>query len=134
VNQRLVREVRRRAGDRCEYCRIPFPQYRLPFQVDHVIARQHEGSSELGNLALACFHCNRHKGPNIAGIDPVTGDVVRLFHPRTDVWDDHFRLDGPLLVGSTAAGRATVQVLAMNDSEFVKVREALIAEGAYSTS
>jgi hypothetical protein len=45
------------------------------------------------------------------------------------MWDHHFRLDGPLLVGSTATGRATVQVLAMNDSEFVKVREALIAEG-----
>jgi hypothetical protein len=105
-----------------------------PFQIDHVIARQHEGSSEIGNLAFACFHCNRHKGRHIAGIDPVTRDVVRLFHPRTDVWDHYFRLDGPPLVGSTATGCATVQVLAMNDSEFVKAREALIAEGVYSTT
>jgi hypothetical protein len=102
--------------------------------VDHIIARQHEGASDLGNLALACFHCNRHKGPNIAGVDPANGEVVRLFHPRTDAWHDHFRLDGPILVGLTGTGRATVQVLAINDSEFLKVRETLIAEGVYLTA
>ena len=86
MNPGLVQEVWKRAGYRCEYCRIPFPHYRLPFQIDHIIARQHHGPTELSNLALACFHCNRHKGPNIAGRDPATGEIVRLFHPRTDDW------------------------------------------------
>jgi hypothetical protein len=108
------------------------PIYRLPFQVDHIVAREHEGASDLANLALACFHCNRHKGPNIAGVDSATGEVVRLFNPRTDAWRNHFRLDGAVLVGLTAAGRGAVQVLAINDPEFLKVRVALIAEGVYS--
>jgi hypothetical protein len=50
--------------------------------VDHIIARQHDGATTIDNLALACLHCNRHKGPNIAGRDVATGDLVRLFHPR----------------------------------------------------
>jgi hypothetical protein len=79
-----------------------------------------------------CLHCNRHKGPNIAGLDPSTGEVVRLFHPRTDTWRDHFRLEAALLVGLTAIARATIQVLSMNTPEFVNVRESLIAEGMYS--
>lgn len=60
------------------------PRLGLPFtfSVDHIVARQHGGPTVLENLALACLHCNRHKGPNIAGTDPSTGEIVRLFHPR----------------------------------------------------
>jgi hypothetical protein len=54
----------------------------LPFQVDHSIARKHGGRASENNLALACFYCNSFKGPNIAGLDPDTGEVVRLFHRR----------------------------------------------------
>jgi hypothetical protein len=61
-----------------------------PFQIDHIIARKHGGGSAEDNLAFACFYCNTHKGPNIAGIDPVSREVVRLFHPRRDVWKEHF--------------------------------------------
>ena len=28
--------------------------------------------------------CNLHKGPNLSGVDPDTGQVVRLFDPRDD--------------------------------------------------
>jgi 5-methylcytosine-specific restriction endonuclease McrA len=62
----------------------------LPFHIDHVIARQHGGLEDLENLALACVHCNRFKRPNIAGFDTETNQVVRLFHPRTDLWSQHF--------------------------------------------
>src|SRR5450631_1539400 len=62
----------------------------------------------LDNLAMACFHCNRSKGPNIAGLDPASGELVRLFHPRTDIWTDHFRLDGTRLFGLTPVGRVTI--------------------------
>ena len=99
------------------------------FQVDHVIARQHGGTSELGNLSLACYHCNLHKGPNIASVDPASGGLVPLFHPRWDHWPEHFEWDGPRIVGRSAIGRATVRVLAMNDPDAVAVRAALIAEG-----
>ena len=131
MNRDIVRQVRERAQDRCEYCRVPATLYPLPFHVDHVIARQHGGPAALENLALACLHCNRHKGPNIAGTDPDTGELVRLFHPRKDHWSEHFEWRGPVLAGRTDVGRVTIQVLAINAADFVAVREALIREGAF---
>ncbi len=107
---------------------MPHPQYRLPFQIDHIIARQHGGETVSENLALACFHCNRFKGPNIAGIDPHSGELVRLFHPRIDSWDEHFRFDRVRVTGMTAIGRATVQVLAMNASDLLTLRLELLEE------
>jgi hypothetical protein len=56
---------------------------------------------------------------------------VRLFHPRRHKWSYHFHWDGPILVGRTAIGRVTVQVLAMNDPDMVRIRESLIAEGIF---
>jgi hypothetical protein len=82
VNRELARTVRERADERCEYCRIPQFALPLPFQIDHILAEQHEGKTVSSNLALACPHCNRYKGPNIAGVDPESGQIVRLFHPR----------------------------------------------------
>jgi hypothetical protein len=67
-----------------------------------------------------------YKGPNIAGIDPVFGEVVRLYHPRRDVWSEHFTWDGPVLVGRTAIGRTTIHVLWMNHPHMVEIRRWLI--------
>jgi hypothetical protein len=80
-------------------------------------------------LALACLHCNLHKGPNIAGLDPATGQLTPLFHPRTEQWLDHFEWRGPVLVGRTAIGRTTIATLALNMPEFVATRAALLDEG-----
>jgi HNH endonuclease len=101
----------------------------IPFPIDHILARQHGGATVLNNLANSCLHCNAHKGPNIAGIDPVTKKLTRLFNPRRHRWARHFRWGGPVIVGRTAVGRATVVVLALNDAEAVKVRDALLREG-----
>lgn len=127
----LANEVRRRARHACEYCRMPQAFYRTPFELDHIIALQHQGPTILGNLALSCLHCNSHKGPNIAGIDPLTRKLPPLFDPRRHKWERHFRWRGPLLVGRTAIGRTTILVLAMNDRELVEVRQALMAEGEF---
>ena len=67
---------------------MPERFYRVPFQLDHVIARQHGGATETENLAYACYHCNAHKGPNIAGVDPETGQLTRLYRPRRDLWEE----------------------------------------------
>jgi HNH endonuclease len=101
----------------------------LPFQIDHIIAEKHDGQTVESNLALACPHCNRFKGPNIAGIDPATGEPVRLFHPRVDIWEEHFTFDGPRIIGVTPIGRATVQVLAMNADDLLLIRIELSKEG-----
>jgi hypothetical protein len=74
-----------------------------PFEIDHVIAQKHGGATVDSNLALACFYCNSAKGPNVAGIDPESGLIVRLFHPRTDRWTDHFRMEEDLMVGFAVA-------------------------------
>lgn len=86
-----VRElVQRRAQGACEYCRLPQDASILPHQVDHIIGRQHRGSDEAANLCLCCIRCNLKKGPNIASIDPDTGIIVALYHPRRDSWREHF--------------------------------------------
>src|SRR5262245_47579454 len=125
----LIRAVRQRGGNTCEYCRMPQRYYpTVPFPLDHIIARQHGGRTEKSNLAIACLHCNSHKGPNIAGLDPRSGKLTSLYHPRRHKWSRHFRFAGPAIVGRTAIGRATVAVLALNDPDFIAVRLALIAE------
>jgi len=129
MHSALEQQVRRRAEDTCEYCRLPESVSDLPHVLDHVIARQHSGETLPENLALACSRCNLHKGPNIAGIDPVTNRLTRLFHPRIDTWGDHFKWDGATLIGLTELGRATVAVLAMNHPYRLTAREALLAAG-----
>lgn len=125
----LAGGVRRRAGGRCEYCRLPERAASVPFEIDHVIARKHGGPTVAGNLALACFYCNSFKGSDIAGLDPKTNGLTRLFHPRRHRWARHFRWDGPELVGRTAIGRTTIRVLQINRPEALILRESLMAEG-----
>jgi len=100
----------------------------VPHHVEHIIARQHSGGDDIENLALACHRCNLHKGPNLSGIDPVTGEVEVLFHPRRDRWADHFTFRGAYVQGLTACGRTTIAVLALNDARRIELREELLAQ------
>lgn len=127
----LVALVWDRAGATCEYCRLPQSASCLPFEIDHVVALKHGGATEAANLSLSCFYCNRYKGPNIAGVAPGSGRVVRLYHPRRDAWSRHFRWSGAVLEGRTDVGRVTIAVLAINHPDAVALREALIEEGAF---
>jgi hypothetical protein len=129
MDSSLEELVRQRAGARCEYCHIPAVLDSLDFQFDHIIARQHGGLDDAENLALSCWTCNVHKGPNIAGVDPVTGAIVRLFHPRRDAWKDHFSWHGSELTALTPEGRVTIYVLAINAPHRVVLRNALLQEG-----
>ena len=120
--------VRHRAAERCEYCRLPqLAASVVAFHVEHIIPKQHGGDDDPSNLALACPHCNRYKGPNLTAIDPDTNQIVQLFNPRTQLWDKHFALDGVRVVGVTSEGRATAHLFRMNAEERVKVREELQA-------
>jgi len=104
---------------------------KLKFTIHHIRAKQHSGTDEPHNLALACGYCNRHKGPNLAGIDPATGQMCRLFNPRSDNWTEHFSWNGPHVEPLTEIGRTTVAVLAFNGSQQLSIRRALLAEGAF---
>jgi hypothetical protein len=134
VDSALEEFVRKRADYRCEYCRIHESLTWLRFQFDHVIPRKHGGQTVPENLARACFHCNSFKGPNIAGIDPLSGAMVPLFNPRQDAWEAHFAWQGPTLVGLTPVGRATIQVLWLNHPRMVDLRASLLAEAGPSST
>lgn len=125
MEDRLRQQVRDRAGDRCEYCRLPRHADRLPFQVDHIIAEFHHGTSDFDNLAWSCFGCNVYKGTNLAGIDPLTQETASLVHPRKDDWDEHFEWHGPTLIGKTKRSRATIDVLRINLPSRVEHRRLL---------
>ena len=133
MDEALVAAVRQRAGGQCEYCQLPESSHPGPFEIEHVIPKQHGGSTAMPNLAYACLHCNRHKGPNLAGFDRTGAarQIVSLFHPRRHKWTRHFRWEGPLLVGRTPIGRVTVHVLSMNSLLRIALREELISEGLF---
>jgi len=107
----------------------PQPASALRFHLEHIIARQHGGTNDDANLALACPECNFQKGANLTGIDPDTGAVTRLFHPRQDRWENHFFREGARIVGKTATGRTTVWLLEMNTGERLRWREMLAQLG-----
>ena len=115
--------VRSRAGGRCEYCQLPQEHTTLTLQVEHIIPKQHWGDDEVSNLALACARCNLLKGSNLTGLDPDSGEVVRLFHPREQNWEEHFAWNGLNILGKTPVGRTTVWLLEMNGDDRLEIRE-----------
>ena len=116
---RLYHLVADRAAHRCEYCLAPEMSSNVQFEVEHIRPRHLGGSDDESNLALACRACNASKYTAISGRDPATGLLTRLFHPRTDDWDDHFVIDEQFGegLGLTDVGRATVARLSMNDTQ-----------------
>lgn len=105
----LRRIVIARAGGKCEYCLRHESGSALPHQPDHIASRRHGGETMAENLALACWVCNLLKGPEVAGIDLLTGMAAKLFHPRLDRWSVHFRLDRGRIIGLTPEGRTTAE-------------------------
>jgi hypothetical protein len=132
VKKTLRQEVRARAAHRCEYCHLKEEhEPDRPFHVEHVIATKHGGGDHLENLAFACQLCNLLKGPSLASIDPETKSLVRLFHPRKDIWAEHFRVDGAAIVGTTDIGRTTTWLLEMNSEDRLELRLTLIELGEW---
>jgi hypothetical protein len=122
VNRALRNLVRLRAENRCEYCHLDQADTCLPHEVDHIRARKHRGQTTAENLSFACAYCNAAKGPNVAGHDPSSDELVPLFNPRVDLWDEHFRWRNSVLVGKNAVGRATIEVLRINAPERIEHR------------
>ncbi len=123
--------VSQRAAGACEYCRIHQTFSMYSHEIDHVIALKHGGESTDDNLVLACLPCNRHKGSDLTSIDPFTGVVTLLFNPRTQIWLEHFQLEGGLIAGITAIGRTTIFLLQMNEPSRLQLRQALVTQGLY---
>lgn len=127
----LRRRVTSRAAGRCEYCLVRSEDVYFKHQVDHVISEKHGGRTMSGNLALACVHCNLHKGSDVGSVVPGANRFCRLFNPRTDLWSDHFALVGIEILPRSKVGEATIRILQLNSDNQLARRHALVAAGAY---
>jgi len=127
------RAVVERAQGCCEYCRSQARFAMQSFSVEHIIPRQAGGQTALDNLALACQGCNAHKYTKTEGFDPVSGELVPLFHPRRQCWRNHFawNADFTLVTGLMPTGRATVNALQLNRAGLVSLRRVLYAMGEH---
>ena len=125
VSAALRRLVCDRANHACEYCLIPEIAVLVSHEIDHMIAEKHGGQTEENSLAFACTICNKYKGSDLASIDPINGEIVRLYQPRCDRWCEHFQLEEGKMIPLTSVGRATVRLLQMNRSERVEERRLL---------
>lgn len=130
IPQALRREVYERAEERCEYCGIHENNTAFGCEVDHIISEKHMGRTEAGNLALACFFCNRNKGSDIGSVRSAEeAQIVRFFNPRTDVWAEHFAFDAERrIVPRTDIGRVTARILGFNAENRLLERQALLEE------
>ena len=127
----MRRQVFERAGGCCEYCLLAEEDAFFPHEADRIIAVKHGGASTLENLALACFDCNRFKGSDIASRDTLSGELAPLFNPRTQRWDEHFRLEAGQIFPLTSVGRVTTLLLKFNLPQRIEVRITLSRTGRY---
>ena len=131
VSAALRRLVAARANYRCEYCLIHEENTFFGCEVDHVISLKHGGATAEDNLAYACMVCNRRKGSDLGSVLRRTGELVRFFNPRTDVWENHFKLDGARIRPLTEVGEVTARILVFNGEERILEREELISLERY---
>ncbi len=126
-------QVAIRAGHRCEYCHAPEEVFNFPFEVEHIIPTSRGGTDVETNWALACRSCNLRKAAHVSGIDPENQAITRLFNPREDQWEEHFRSDpeSGRIEGLNAVGRATVTRLEMNSEAQVAARRQWIRLGLF---
>jgi len=130
---RLRRFVAERAHGLCEYCVTPARVATQSFSVEHILPWSRKGPTQADNLALACPGCNGYKLDRVTATDPQTGTEVPLFHPRKMRWNEHFAWssDGCRIIGLSAIGRATIELLRLNRTGLIALRELLIAAGQH---
>lgn len=119
----LEHQVRERARDRCEYCRMHQSLQGATFHLEHVLPRIRGGKTNRDNLALACPGCNLGKSDRVDAVDPQTGLPAPLFNPRNDAWADHFRWAGHKIEALTSVGRATLSALDLNRPRRILIRQ-----------
>lgn len=133
INEALRRLVADRAWRVCEYCLVHEEDVYHGCEVDHICSLKHGGMTVAENLALACFHCNRHKGTDLGSVSERTGALVRLYNPRTDRWKEHFHWIDSRIDPLTDIGEVTARLLEFNHPERVAFRKLLAEAGRYPT-
>lgn len=133
ITRAMIQAVRERASLCCEYCFAQWKYCPDPLSVEHIIPKASGGSNDESNLALSCQGCNGHKHVAVAAIDPVSEKVASPYHPRRDVWSDHFAWSSGFteIIGKTPMGRATVERLQLNRESLVNLRTVLRSVGKH---
>ena len=139
LSQTVRSHVQERADGACEYCRVHESDFTAAttFELDHIrpqhlFALDDPARDDPANLAYSCPRCNRYKGVAIAAFDPETGCQERLFHPRCNVWLEHFTYTpAGRIFGKTGSGRATKDRLKFNLPERVINRLDLLMRGKW---
>ena len=133
VNPSLRKQVAERAYHVCEYCLIHEDDVFWGFETDHVISRKHDGKTVFENLAWACACCNRNKGTDVGTLVGEPPRLTRLFHPRINLWAEHFTLHRTEIEGLSDVGVGTVKLLKFNEEVRLKERHGLELVGRYPT-
>jgi HNH endonuclease len=125
-----------RAKRRCEYCQCPMDYSPQPFVCEHITPVAKGGETSLENLALACGGCNGFKYTKQEAIDPSSSESASLYHPRQEIWLEHFSwsTDGLEIIGITSTGRATAHALNLNRSAVKNIRKLLIMANLHPPS
>ena len=128
----IERRVRTTAKNRCGYCLSPQHLVMARLEIEHIVPISKGGGNDESNLWLACPLCNRYKSDKITGVDLETGEKIKLFNPRTQVWFEHFdwTKDGLRIIGKTPTGRVTVTTLHLSDDpDAMEVRSYWVLAG-----
>lgn len=133
VSVRLREAVVKRAFGCCEYCRSQAMFSSDTFSTEHIIPRHLGGETTLENLALSCQGCNNEKHTKVQALDPITGEMAPLYHPRKHRWHEHFvwEKDFTIIAGLTPTGRATVEALELNREGVINLRWVLYVFGKH---
>lgn len=118
IPQFIQLKVGKRAKYLCEYCHADERWQFVPFTIDYIVPISEGGTDLLENLALACFHCNRHKSnKRMVGKIPI-------FNPREMSWSEHFiwSKDFLQILPNTETGAVTIELLDLNRQRLLIIR------------
>ncbi len=129
----LKNEVYWRAKGLCEYCLSPEKFSSSTFEIEHIFPASLGGKTVLGNLALSCSTCNKHKSHRISIVDSETKKDVVFYNPRQDRWNEHFTWNNDFteIVALTGKGRVTIKALKLNRKNLKNLRNLLCLVGLH---
>lgn len=131
ISGKIRKVIAKRADYKCEYCLMHEDDMFFSFEIDHIIAKKHGGDDNKDNLAYCCPHCNQNKGSDIATFINDYEEIIPLFHPRKQEWQDHFTLVEGEIIALSKIGEATIKLLKMNHPDILIIRRTLAKIGKY---
>lgn len=124
IPETLREQILAEYGYQCAYCKAPDAALSVPLTIDHILPTAKGGTDDIENLCPACWLCNLNKLDQVEAREPETGEMVPLYNPRLQHWDEHFEWspDGASIIGKTPTGRATVETLQLNSERQKNLR------------